>query len=106
MDLFRFGEEADATSKEYSDITDPFRKVFDSCMLEYYVPEVCAYYIALGYKMDALWEYSFDIHIGTVLDDINRDYQVTQKLKLDVKRILELKYGLHTICEEPLQFQE
>ena len=75
-------------------------------MQEYILPNMCAFYIASGYRLNAIWETNFNSLIGTVMDMLTDSFTINNNLKSNIKKILKIKYNLKVINETPLILDE
>ncbi len=96
----------DFTDEEYENILLPFENNFQKYIIKYVLPEIVAFGIASGYERNAIWSGSLKIHYNTIKDRIpvyNEDYNSTIK---DVKELLEIKYSLLIINDDPLEIKK
>ncbi len=106
MNGFRKTTGEDITNEEYELYLLPHSLRLEKYMMEYVIPEVCAFYIASGYETGGLEVNSFKIYINDVMAIFNDNYKPTKSLKEKVKRCLEIKYNFIMISEDPLCFRE
>lgn len=95
----------DVSNFEYENYVLPHMEKFDKYMVDSIIPDICAFYIASGYNDGHLFENSLKTFINCVLDTINYEFKYYDQVKESVKRILEEKYWLVTINEDPLEFR-
>lgn len=104
--MFRNDDMKKISDKDFKKIVTPHVELFDSYMQEFVVPEVCAFYIATGYRLNAIWENNFDTLISTVLSMLtDQDFDM-EVIKNNIKKIFIIKYNLKIIEENPLIFEE
>lgn len=104
--MFRFQDGKDITQEEFDTIVNPFFDICREHLEKEVVPEYISYFIATGYQMNAIWEDSFDIHVGSALDMFNFDCNDYDGVKAKAAEILCTKYKLKVVCEDPLKFKE
>lgn len=104
--MFRRSSGEDISSQEFELYVLPQIAKVNAYIRDVILPDICAFYIATGYQNDAILEQTYTMHIKTVLDMFSNKFQITKKLKEDVSRILNEKYGFLVIQEEPLQLQK
>lgn len=70
-----------------------------------FLNEYIAYNLAICYKMDSMWSEKFDLLISSAIEDF---YQITvvDCDKNKIKKLLEEKYKLKVIKEEPTEIEE
>ena len=94
----------DITEEDIKLHLDPHLDRFNNYVYEFILPEMCAFWIATGYYNGDLFEDSYDILINDVLCMFNDNYELTDNLKMNVQKLLELKYNLIIENENPLKF--
>ena len=104
--MFRKNKNGDISNEEYQNIVVPFNDVFCEYLSKYALPDICAFYIAFGYRSNAEWESSLESHLNSVLAIINCEQYFTDELISRIKDILKIKYGLIIIETDPLKFDE
>jgi len=104
--MFRSNKEMDMSDEEFEKLTDPHNEMFDNYLLEFIIPECCAFYLASGYNTDSVWEASFNTHINTMLSMLNQSYSEVdyESMKEKIKKILKIKYDFIVINDDPLDF--
>lgn len=103
--MFRPSNGEDISNQEYKKYFEPHLNRFNNYMLNYIIPDMCAFYISSGYQLNALYSDKFDSFINDVLAILNCEYQISSNLKEKVRRCLRIKYGLIIIKENPLRFR-
>lgn len=104
--MFRVDNNSDISEEEYERYFRPFINKVDNYIQEEIAPLVCAYIIATGYKLDALYYNSFDKQLEDGLICFNQEITLDKKFKEKVKNILYDTYNLTIISENPLKFEE
>lgn len=99
--MFRIENGEDISDDEFANIVKPHLEKTDVFLEHYIMPEYIAYYIASGFYYSALWECSFDIQVKSSADLFNYFGYDMERLKNSVKTLLEEKYSLKVIAEEP-----
>lgn len=105
MNGFRKNTDEDITEEEYNKYLLPHNMRVKSYLMEYIIPEVCAFYIASGYDTGGLELNSLNIYISDVMAIFNDNYKPTKSLKAKVIKSLKIKYNLDVVCESPLSFR-
>ena len=93
-------------NEEYEKYFRPFIDKVDNYIQEEIAPLVCAYTIAIGYRLDALYYNSFDKQLEDGLICFNQEITLDKKFKEKVKNTLHDTYNLTIISENPLKFKE
>lgn len=104
--MFRVDNNSDISEEEYEKYFRPFINKVDNYIQEEIAPLVCAYIIATGYRLDALYYNSFDKQLEDGLICFNQEITLDKKFKEKVKNILYDTYNLTIISENPLKFKE
>lgn len=103
--MFRRNNGEDISDQEERKYLEPHRKRFKIYMLDYIIPDMCAFYISSGYQLNAFYSDTFDSFINDVLSMLNCEYQISSDLKEKIRKCLRIKYGLIVIKENPLRFR-
>lgn len=103
--MFRRNNGEDISDAEFHKYFEPHRNRFKTYMLDYIIPDMCAFYISSGYQLNALYSDTFDSFINDVLSMLNCEYQISGNLKENIRKCLRIKYGLIVIKENPLRFR-
>ena len=103
--MFRRNNGEDISDQEERKYLEPHRKRFKIYMLDYIIPDICAFYISSGYQLNAFYSDTFDSFINDVLSMLNCEYQISSDLKEKIRKCLRIKYGLIVIKENPLRFR-
>jgi len=100
--------DTDITDYNYEKHLLPHLNKFNQYMFNEIIPDITAYYIATGYIDGNIFQYPLKLYIIDIVNMVNYDYRNINlvKLKEKVKKVLELKYGLVTINENPIEFEE
>ena len=99
--------EGDITDYDYENHLLPHFNKFDQYMFNEIIPDITAYYIAIGYLEGNMFQHPLKLYITDMLARVNYDSDEVDvdKIKENVKKVLESKYGLITINENPLDFR-
>ncbi|MBP3840662.1 MAG: hypothetical protein IK997_00890 [Bacilli bacterium] len=100
--MFRKTVNGDISDKDFKKILIPFNNNYDKFIEDYIMPEVIAFYIANSFYRDAMWKGSFKQHYNSAADVINFFNEDYEKVKIEVFKLLKIKYALEVINEEPL----
>lgn len=92
-------EEEKIIDSHFKDVSEFFE--------EYLLPEAIAYYIAIGFYKNNLYENSIDVFVSSVLAEFfNYEVKDMKSLIKNVKKLLKIKYKLVVINEAPLKFKK
>ena len=100
--MFRKTVNGDITDEDFKKILIPFNDNYNDFLENYIMPEVIAFYIANSFYRDAMWKGSFKQHYNSAADVINFFNEDYKKVKIEVFKLLKIKYALEVINEEPL----
>ena len=89
--MFRRRNGEDIYDEEYKKYLEPHLNRFKIYMLDYIIPDMCAFYISSGYQLNAFYSDTFDAFINDVLAMLNCDYQLSNDLKEKIKKCLRIK---------------
>lgn len=103
--MLRKCTDEDISDKECEKVIDPFYDNYHTFVEEYVMPEVIAYYIANSFYRNAMWEATFYQHFNSASDMFNLTCKNYKKVKVEVIKLLRLKYALEIISENPLDFR-
>ena len=103
---FRKRTDEDVTEEEFNLYLLPHLNQIDEFMKEYIIPDMCAFYIASGYRTGGLEENSLNVYINDVMALLNDNYKNSKSIKNKVIKNLRIKYNLIVDSEEPLIFKE
>ena len=105
--MFRKCTDEDISDEECEKVIDPFYENYDSYLEEYVIPEVIAFYIASSFSRNAMWEATFYQHYNSAKDIFNvSDDEDYESIKVEVIKLLRMKYSLEIISEDPLDFKK
>ena len=93
----------DIKEEDIERIIKPFDDDYNEFLENYIMPEVIAYYIANSFYRNAMWESTFKQHYNSAADIINFFNEDYEKVKLQVIKLLKIKYALEIINENPLE---
>lgn len=103
--MLRKCTDEDISDEEYENVIDSFYDNYDSYLEEYVIPEVIAFYIASSFYRNAMWEATFKQHFNSAFDTFNLMCRNYKKMKVEVVKLLRLKYSLEIINDDPLDFK-
>ena len=103
--MLRKCTDEDINDEKCEKVIDPFYENYDNYLEEYVVPEVIAFYIANSFYRNAMWKATFKQHFNSVFDTFNLMCRNYKKTKVEVIKLLSLKYFLEIINEDPLDFK-
>ena len=105
--MLRKCTDEDISDEECERVINPFYDNYHCYVEEYVMPEVIAFYIASSYSRNAMWEATFYQHYNSAKDTFNiGDDEDYDKVKAEVIKLLEIKYSLEIISEDPLDFKK
>jgi len=81
-------------------------KQVENFVNSFIAPELIAFYIASGYNHSAIYEQQLDTIISTGTEFLNFNIPISNNLVNNIKKILEIKYGLKVIKTIPLKLEE
>lgn len=95
------------TKKEMREIYIPHAKVMKNYCVNIIIPEVCAFYLASGYKSNAIEEDDYNTHLKTCIVMFNlliskKDFNI---IKNNTTDLLKSRYELVVINDKPLAFK-
>ena len=103
--MLRKCTDEDISDEECEKIIDPFYDNYHTFVEEYVMPEVIAYYLANSFYRNAMWEAIFLQQFNSTSDMFNLVSKNYKKTKVEVIKLLRLKYALEIISEDPLDFK-
>ena len=103
--MLRKCTDEDINDEKCEKVIDPFYENYDNYLEEYVVPEVIAFYIANSFYRNAMWKATFKQNFNSVFDTFNLMCRNYKKTKVEVIKLLRLKYFLEIINEDPLDFK-
>ena len=90
------------SDEEFDKIVFPFDEAITK-YIDNIINDYIAYYLAIGYKMSAIWNSSLEAHCNSSIDNLSSitgfDYD-------RIKNILEKKYDLKIVNDEQLEIEE
>jgi len=92
------------SSKAFTIIVSRFNKEINK-YISSTLPEYCAFYIAKGYEMDAIWSERLDLIVYEAMEMLSQTDRSMCNIE-DVKRILCSKYGLNVVNDEALKIEK
>ena len=103
--MLRKCTDEDISDEECEKVINPFYDNYHTFVEEYIMPEVIAYYLANSFYRNAMWEATFLQHFNSASDMFNLISENYEKTKVEVIKLLKLKYALEIISEDPLDFK-
>ncbi len=100
--MFRKTVNGNISDEDFKKILILFNNNYDEFLENYIMPEVIAFYIANSFYRDAMWKGSFKQHYNSTADVINFFNEDYEKVKIEIFKLLKIKYALEVINEEPL----
>ena len=104
--MIRKCTDEDISDEELENVIIPFFNNYHCFIESYILPEVIAYYIANSFYRNAMWEVTFYQHYNSAKDMFNLDNENYKKVKKEVIKLLEVKYALKIIGEDPLDLEK
>lgn len=93
---------SDMTDDEFSKIELPYIDVCNRYVEDFLIPDYVAYYIAIGYYRNSLFESSFRQHFNSAADMFVHDIKDTERIMNKTKELLQAKYCLKITDEKPV----
>ena len=103
--MLRKCTDEDISDEECEKVINPFYDNYHTFVEKYIMPEVIAYYLANSFYRNAMWEATFLQHFNSASDMFNLISENYEKTKVEVIKLLKLKYALEIISEDPLDFK-
>jgi hypothetical protein len=103
--MIRKTTNGDISDKEFEAILKPFIDDYDNFVINYIMLEVIAYYIANSYYRGSMYEGSFLQHYNSAKDLINLFGEDYEQVKVEVYKLLKIKYDLLITNENPLEIK-
>lgn len=105
--MLRKCTDEDISDEECKNVIDPFYNNFNEYVITYVMPEVIAFYIASSYYRNAVREATFSQHYNSAKDTFNvSDDEDYDSIKVEVIKLLRMKYSLEIISEDPLNLKK
>ena len=95
----------DISEEEWESIHIPIQENLELYMARFIVPEVVAFAIADSYNRGGLCDCSFEMHYNT-MGDILLVKPKAIEIADQVKEILEIKYGLIVVDDNPMKIEK
>ena len=96
----------DITDKDFENIIIPFYNNYNDFVISYVMPEVIAFYIASSYYRNAMCNATLRQHYNSAKDIFNIDCEDYCKVKKEIVKLLDIKYSLKVISEDPLELKK
>jgi len=105
--MFRPSTPEDITDFEFKPYVEPHFNLVESYLKNYLIPDYCEFLIFSAYR-NHLEEDSYDIFISSALGFFNVDSDKKDRItwKKKITGILDIKYDLKIMDENPLRFKE
>lgn len=103
--MLRKCTDEDISNEECEKVIDPFYENYNSYLEEYVIPEVIAFYIAGSFYRNAMWKATFEQHFNSAFDTFYLMCRNYKKMKVEVIKLLRLKYSLEIISDDPLNLK-
>lgn len=87
--------------EEFNKRYDQYQKDFEKYLIKYVVPDIVAYQISQAHYRNCLSKISLKRHYSAMSDIINI-FPKLEVVKKDIIKILNIKYNLTIINEDPL----
>lgn len=104
--MIRKNTNGDISDEEFEAILNPFIDDYDDFVISYIMPEVIAYYIANSYYRGSMYEGTFIQHYNSAKDLINLFGEDYEQVKVEVYKLLKIKYALLITNEDPLEIKK
>lgn len=105
--MIRKCTDEDISNEELEKVINPFYDNYHEHIITYVMPEVIAFYIASSFSRNAMQEATFYQHYNSAKDTFNiGDDEDYDKVKVEIIKLLRMKYSLEIISEDPLDFKE
>lgn len=104
--MIRENVNCDISDEEFTKLLKPFSDNYNEYLESYIMPEVSAYYIANSYYRHSMYKGSFLQHYNSAKDIINYFSEDYEKVKVEVYRLLRVKYALLIINENSLEIKK
>ena len=96
----------DISDNDYNKTIGLHLKLTNKYVQTVLLPNLCAYYIAIGYYKSCMYNENYDIVINTIFDFFNLNLENTDMLKTNINEILKANYNLVIVRENPLDIKE
>ena len=104
--MIRKTTNGDISDDEFEAVLKPFLDDYDNFIYSYVMPEIIAYYIANSFNRNSMYSGTFDQHYNSAKDMLNLFGEDYEKTKVEVFKLLRVKYALEVINENPLDFKK
>ena len=105
--IIRKCTDEDISDEELEKVINPFYDNYHEYIITYVMPEVIAFYVASSYSRNAMGEATFYQHYNSAKDTFNiSDDEAYDKVKVEVIKLLRMKYSLEIISENPLDLKK
>ena len=93
------------TDEEFNKIIKPFDKKVDEHISNNIINQFVAFYIATGYKYNAIWNGKFILTVEQATNELAQYTSDNCDVK-KIKSILEKEYGLKVVNDSPTEIVE
>ena len=93
----------DVSDEEHSKVILAHDKVLHKFVKDNFLHEFCAFYLATGYRMDAIWEGDLDALLYGATDGLIMSWFIKELDHNKLKSILKNEYGIIITNETPLE---
>ena len=104
--MIRENINGDISDEEFEKLLKPFSDNYNEYLESYIMPEVIAYYIANSYYRHSMYKGSFLQHYNSAKDLINLFGEDYEQVKVEVYKLLKIKYALLITSEDPLEIKK
>ena len=101
-----FRTDFDISEDDFANVVNPHNKLISDHIYKEILFQFVAFYIASGYRMNALWEGSLIGHVNSAIESLSCVIFKDNFDSTELKKILSEKYNLTIINENPLTFKE
>lgn len=96
----------DVSDEDHSKVVKAHDKVLHKFVVDKFLHEFCAFYLATGYRMDAIWSGDLDSLLYGASDGLVISDLISELNHDKLKEILKKEYGFIITNETPLEIQD
>ena len=106
--MFLIENGKDISDEEFEKLYKPHSDIVHQFMVNHTIPELIAFYLSSGYRLNAISNVSFDIHLSTCSNYFNAVLSSDDKKVItnETYRILKTRCGLIMTSLDSLDFKE
>ena len=106
--MFLVEDGKDISDEEFEELYKPHSDVVHQFMVNHTIPELIAFYLSSGYRLNAISNVPFDIHISTCCNyfNIKLSNDDIKKIELETCKILKTRCGIIVASTDPIKFKE